>query len=175
MYKYVPLLNAPILPLVGLLWRMIENRKKRNYYNNWRSVIEKAIYALVGTAIKRANYKLDYAKVPSTTDIKEQYIASEDIMPIHMYSESILRSLKAYASKHDGKIENIETVLRKQVLQSMNNMIATKIHTSKMFQPRELKRNVQYATEQIERARELGFEDVAEEMAYQLKLIIDEK
>jgi hypothetical protein len=154
---------------------MIENRKKRNYYNNWRSVNEKAIYALVGTAIKRANNKLDNANIPSPTDIKELYIASEDYRPIHMFAESVLRSLKTYASEHGGKIENIETVLRKQVLQSMNNMIATKINTSKTFQPRELQRNVQYATEQIERARELGFEDVAEEMEYRLKLIFNEK
>ncbi len=175
MLKLIPLISAPVVPMFGLLWRMIDNKKKADYYKNWRTVNEKAIYALVANAIKRANYNLDQAVIPSPADIKELYIDPKDYIAIHQVSEGVLRALKTVAREGGGKIENLEQTLRKLVLNAMNNVIATYIRTSKMFQPRELQRNLQYATEQIERARELGLEDVAKDMEYRLKLIFKDQ
>lgn len=175
MHKYIPLISAPIMPLFGLLWRMIENKKKATYYKNWRSVNEKAIYALVATAIKRANYNLSLAKVPSPADLKELYIDTNDYITIHRISESVLRSLKTVAMENGGKIENLEQTLRKLVLSSMNSMISTYVRTGKMFNQRDFRRNLKYAEEQIERAHELGFDDVAKDMEYQLKLILKDQ
>lgn len=175
MQKLIPIISVPIVPMFGLLWRMIENKKKADYYKNWRMVNEKAIYALVATAIKRANFNLDQAVIPSPADIKELYIDSKDHITIHQISEGVLRSLKTVARESSGKIENLEQTLRELVLSAMNNVIATYVRTSKMLQPRELQRNLRYATEQIERARELGFEDVARGMEYSLKLIFKDQ
>lgn len=175
MQKLIPLISVPIVPIFGLLWRMIDNKKKADYYKNWRLVNEQAIYALVATAIKRANYNLNQAVIPPPADIKELYIDSKDHITIHQLSESVLRVLKTVARESGGKIENIEHTLRELVLSSMNSVIAAYVRTSKMIQPRELRRNIRYATEQIERARELGLEDIAEDMEYRLKLIFDKQ
>jgi len=161
--------------MFGLLWRIIENKKKSDYYKNWRIVNEQAIYALVATAIKRANYNLNQAVIPSPADIKELYIDSKDYITIHRVSEGVLRALKTVARNDGGKIENIERSLRELVLSAMNNMIATYIRTAKAFNRRDLQRNLKYAEEQVARARELGYSGVAKDMEYRLNLIFKEE
>jgi len=175
MINITPLLQLPILPVIGLLWRAIDQNKKKNYKKNWRMVNEQAIYALVATAIKRSDNNLNRAVIPSPADIKELYIDSTDHIIIHQVSEGVLRALKTVTRESDGKFENIEQALRELVLNAMNNMIATYVRTAKTFNQRDLQRNLKYAEEQIRRARELGFDDVAKSMEYRLKLIFKDQ
>lgn len=164
MHLSIYLSQLPLVPMVGLLWRIIERRKKANYLQNWRSIQEKALFALVATALERANYKLVLTKIPPVSEIKEFYIDPNDYPSIYNTAEGVLRSLRTVLKEKEGEPKDLERLIRKQVLFSINTLIISKLGVSKTLAPDELPRNIRYAREQIVRAQELSFDGVVDQL-----------
>ena len=168
MRNFTPLFQLPLIPMLGLLWRMIDRRQKSKYVQNWRSINEKAVFALVATAIKKANYNLALAKIPPVSNIKELYIDPSDHVSIYYMAEGVLRSLKTTLKSQKVEADDLESMVRSIIMQNLNGAISYKLGSSKILNKHDYARNMQYAREQIERAKELGFNEIANQMKQSL-------
>ena len=169
MHRFVPLISIPVVPIFGLLWRMIDNQQSKSFLKNWRSNYENALYSLVVTAIKKAKYHMDKAEVDSILNMKVRNFHMFDAPSMDSTAKTILESVKKEIKDTELSIPELDNRIRWMVMQNINTKLVYNLRASQQINKREFLRHVGFATEQIERARELGFEKLAAEMENAIK------
>ena len=143
---------------------MDERRQKENYIHNWRSIYEDAIFSLVATAMKRSNFHIDQADLPSIIEISNLYLETDDMVSINNMAKVVLEWTRNEVESQNLRLDELGELIRSLVMKSINGKIQTKLAFGKLVNKKEYSLTVNYAKEQIERDRELGFEQLAYQM-----------